>query len=181
MSMEVTEVRWHRLQGHAMRLAGGHGGRAEFFRRGRLLGSKVITYFPACNRLLHLVNDANNRGAGVASYIPGGWRYLAKPGRTLTIPAGRANTRRKGEGMQVEWILYQRQPDGRYRIDFGTSEKMLTRIRTRTGKVRQAMVDLVRKAIDEGKGRLYPQLTGWYFACPEGQTIEVPLKRRKGN
>jgi len=163
-----------------MRLAGGHGGRVEFFRGSRLLGSKVITGFPECNRLLHLVNEAYKARHGDMPYIPGGWRYVANPGRTLTIPASRASTRKKGEGMQVEWILYQRQPDGRYKIDFGTNEKIIGSVRTLAFKVRKAMVDLVRKAVDEGKGTLYPQLMGWYFSCPKGQTIEVPLKRRKG-
>ena len=84
--------------------------------------------------------------------------------------------------MQVEWIMYLRQPDGRYKIDFGMHEqcKCIASICTLKFKVRKAMVDLVRKAVDEEKGFLYPQLDGWYFACPEGQTIEVPLKRRKG-
>ncbi len=82
--------------------------------------------------------------------------------------------------MQVEWIMYLRQPDGRYKIDFGMNEKILGSIRTLAFKVRKAIVDLVRKAVDEGKGTLYPQLDGWYYSCFTGQTIEVPLKRRKG-
>ena len=81
--------------------------------------------------------------------------------------------------MQVEWIMYLRQPDGQYKIDFGANEKIIGSVRTLKFETRNAIVKLARKAVDEGKGILYPQLDGWYFSCPEGQTIEVPLKRRR--